>query len=290
MKKMKKLLYTLFALLPLLTGCEKDLMDYEGLEGVYFAVQYGDSWGGERTWPYMPYSKVSFMEVSGNENTVSLRVMVTGGAKDYDRTFYLEANPDSTTAVTNTDYLPIQREWTIKAGELQTDIEVTLLRTELLQEKELTLGLRLVPSPDLTLAFTNFAAVDGHTSGTVIKNFDASLHQLRFDDMLGRPKGWVGTDESPYNGGYESGMFGAYSRKKLELMCELTGLTYADFNKQMPSVISTFVTKKLSAYLIERYNAKDPVLEDDGRLMYCSYVPWMSKIGVPWVAPDDFYN
>lgn len=45
---MKRILYYIWILPLMLSGCEKDLMDYEGLEGVYFAVQWGDSWGSEK--------------------------------------------------------------------------------------------------------------------------------------------------------------------------------------------------------------------------------------------------
>ena len=38
---MKRFLYYIWFLPLMLSGCEKDLMDYEGLEGVYFAVQWG---------------------------------------------------------------------------------------------------------------------------------------------------------------------------------------------------------------------------------------------------------
>ena len=48
---MKRFLYYIWFLPLMLSGCEKDLMDYEGLEGVYFAVQWGDSWGNENSCP-----------------------------------------------------------------------------------------------------------------------------------------------------------------------------------------------------------------------------------------------
>ena len=37
---MKRFLYYIWFLPLMLSGCEKDLMDYECLEGVYFAVQW----------------------------------------------------------------------------------------------------------------------------------------------------------------------------------------------------------------------------------------------------------
>ena len=71
------------------------------------------------------------------------------------------------------------------------------------------------------------------------EHFDASLHTLRIADFMVEPKVWVGTAVSPYNGGYESGNWGAFSRKKLELICERFNLTYNDFmsTETMPSAL-----------------------------------------------------
>ena len=63
---MKRFLYYIWFLPLMLSGCEKDLMDYEGLEGVYFAVQWGDSWGNENSWPYQPYTDVNFISLPGD--------------------------------------------------------------------------------------------------------------------------------------------------------------------------------------------------------------------------------
>ena len=67
---MKRFLYYIWFLPLMLSGCEKDLMDYEGLEGVYFAVQWGDSWGNENSWPYQPYTDVNFISLPGYRNAV----------------------------------------------------------------------------------------------------------------------------------------------------------------------------------------------------------------------------
>ncbi|MFR5659137.1 MAG: DUF4843 domain-containing protein, partial [Butyricimonas faecihominis] len=127
---MKKILYYIIILPILLSGCEKDLMDYEGLEGVYFAVQWGDSWGNERSWPYQPYTNVQFLQLGNVDTaTVNLKVMVTGSVKDYDRVFRVEVNPDSTTAGENVDYLPLENDIVIKAGEYMAMVPVRLIRT-----------------------------------------------------------------------------------------------------------------------------------------------------------------
>lgn len=275
-----------------LAGCEKDLMGYEGLEGVYFAVQWGSSWGGEKSWPYQPYTEVNFMTVSGDEADVSLKVMVTGPVKDYDRTFKVAINPDSTTAVINVDYKSISEECVVKAGEYVSSVTARLIRTEALQSHTLKLGLQLVPTSQLALSFPEWDAVAGYTSGTVYEHFDASQHSILFTDMMTRPLQWVGTDVSPYNGGYESGSWGAFSRKKLLMICDRFDLTYNDFlsKETMPSALQTLIYKTMATMLIERYNAKNPVLEDDGRLMWFSGCPWMSKVGVPWIPDEGYYN
>ena len=70
--------------------------------------------------------------------------MATGPVKTYDRIFLVEVNPDSTDLTENVDYLPLTREGVIKAGESAAEVEVRLIRTDILQEKEQRLGLRLV--------------------------------------------------------------------------------------------------------------------------------------------------
>ncbi|WP_455508620.1 DUF4843 domain-containing protein [Butyricimonas paravirosa] len=290
---MKKILYYIIILPILLSGCEKDLMDYEGLEGVYFAVQWGDSWGNERSWPYQPYTNVQFLQLGNVDTaTVNLKVMVTGSVKDYDRVFRVEVNPDSTTAGENVDYLPLENDIVIKAGEYMAMVPVRLIRTEALQHEEKILGVKLVANQYFRLSFPEWDAVKGFASGEVHEHFDASLHEIRFSDMMVRPTVWTGTDSSPYNDGAESGLWGAFSRKKLEMICERFDLTYNDFmsTTTMPSVLQSLIAKTMSQLLIDRYNAKDPVLEDDGRLMFFSGCPWSSKIGVPWVPDENYYD
>ena len=288
---MKKILWiTMLAMA--LCSCEQELMDFEGTEGVYFAVQWGDSWGSELNWPYQPYTNVQFMQLAGDTATVSFCVMATGQVKDYDRFFRVEVNPDSTTAVENVDYLPLQNEIMIKAGEYRANVPVQLIRTEALQNEEKTLGLKLVANKYFSLAFPQWDAVEGYSTGEVTEHFDASLHTIRFSDMMVEPEVWTGTASSPYYDGAESGLWGAFSRKKLEMMCERFDLTYQDFmsTETMPMVLKTLITTTMSEMLIERYNAKDPVLEDDGRLMWFSGCPWQSWVGVAWIPEEGYYD
>ena len=290
---MKKIFYFILLLPIFLSGCEKELMDYEGVEGVYFAVQWGASYANERTWPYQPYTAVQFMQLGDVETTmVEIKVMVTGPLKNYDRTFRVEVNPDSTTAVEQVDYLLLENDIVIKAGEYTAMVPVKLLRTEALQHEEKVLGLKLVENEYFKLAFPEWDAVAGFTSGELHEHFDASLHAIRFSDMMTKPAVWPGTDSSSDYDGAESGQWGAFSLKKLELMCELFNLTYSDFmsTETMPTVLQKLIAQTMCQFLIDRYNAKDPVLEEDGRLMFVGDCPWSSKIGVPWIPDEGYYD
>lgn len=263
------------------TSCEKEIMDYEGVEGVYFAVQHGASYGNERTWPYQPYTNVEFVKTEANEIQLGVKVMITGPAKDYERKFLVEVNPDSTTAQVGVHFNPFPSEIVVPAKALSANVPLTLKRVADLKKTMKTIGLRLVANQSFQLSFPNWDALPSNTSGTVVKKFDASLHTIRINDFLVQPAVWIGSIQP---GNREAGQWGAFSEKKIKLMMELMNLTYADFTSTttMPPILSGLVASTCARYLLARYDVGDPVLEDDGRLMFVGAVPWTSYIGVPY--------
>lgn len=286
MKKTNKIymlrIAILIFLLPLIS-CKKEMMNYKGVEGIYFAVQYGASYGNERTWPYQPSSNVEFVKLTGDETTYRVKVMITGPVKDYDRKFKVEINPDSTTAILGVHYDALPEGLIIPANAISATVPITLKRAPDLEKEVKTIGLRLVANENFGLSFPEWDAIPSYNASSVaiIKEFDASLHTIKINDFMVQPAVWVGSIQQ---GNRESGQWGAFSRKKIELMCKLMDLTYADFGSAdtMPRVRSGLLSNECARYLIERFNAGDPVLEDDGRLMYIGNVPWTSYIGVPW--------
>lgn len=280
---MKKILVyiLLFQLAMIFTGCEKEIIPYKGKEGVYFSVRNGTKYL-ESSWPYVPYSNVEFVRIGRDMVDFTVKVMVTGPVKDHDRTFRVAVNPDSTTAIAGQHYEPLQEEWTIPAGAITTNVTVRLKRTPDLKDKAVRLGLRLVATKDFELSFPEFDAIPSYTSGTVVPEFDAGLHTLRVNDIMVQPFIWRGTLAT---GNKETGLFGVFTRRKMEFLIENLGLKYEDFESEesMPLARSILVGADASAILIKRFNAKNPVLEEDGRLMFIGSVPWVSIIGVPYV-------
>ncbi len=80
-------------------SCKKEMMGYEGMEGVYFGVRSGPSWAAPVSWPFRPYTNVEFVKQPQEvqEMVINIAVNITGPVKNYDRPFKVVVNPDSTT-------------------------------------------------------------------------------------------------------------------------------------------------------------------------------------------------
>lgn len=281
---MKKILvYTfLFQFIMIFMSCEKGIMSYEGKEGVYFGVRHGSATDAENRWPYQPYSNVDFIKIKKDVVDFPVKIDITGPVKNYDRSFRVEVNPDSTTAILGKHYEALQELWTVRAGTSTATITVKIMRTPDLEEESRTLGLRLLPTKDFALSFPEWDAIPAYNGGTIVQKFDASLHTLRINDNMVTPGLWLGSLQA---GNKEGGAFGVFTRRKMEFLTEYLGLTYEDFasSETMPLARVSLVSSDAAAILIERFNAKNPVLEADGRLMFFGAVPWTSIVGVPYV-------
>jgi hypothetical protein len=260
-------------------SCKKEMMNYEGMEGVYFSVRSGTNTG---TPPFRPYTNIEFVKQGAGkqELTVNIQVTITGPLKDYDRTFMVEINPDSTTAIEGVHFLPVATSGIIPANSINGYIPVTLKRTSDLQQVAKRIGLRLVASEDFGLAFPDWKAIPEH--GEVSRGNDTAwnntLHTINVNDFMVQPAIWRGSVQPATN--RETGSWGAFTRKKMELMCQLFNLKYEDFSSDltMTLVLSNLIT----CYLVNEFNAGRLVKEDDGRLMWCGSVPWTSIVGVPY--------
>ncbi len=264
-----------------IAGCKKQDMSYKGKEGVYFAVQYGNKFLSINSWPYMPYSMVEFVNLNKDVVEFPIKVMITGATKNYDRTFRVELNPDSTTAIAGLHYEAPKQDWIMPAGAVSTNITVRLKRTPDLASTEVKLGLKIVETKDFVSAFPEWDALPGLTGGVVIPEFDAGLHTLRINDILVQPAVWPGSIQ-PVN--KESGLFGVFTKRKMQFMIDNLGLKYEDFasSETMPQARYILVASDAALILRQRFDAKNPVLEEDGRLMFIGSVPWTSIIGVPY--------
>lgn len=279
---MEKIIKYLFFMLVfvIINSCTKEIEFYDGEEGIYFNVQYGPEWGNERVWANQQLTNVEFFNIPGSVDTLYLKVMTTGRAKDYDRHFFAEVVTDSTTAIEGDNYEKLIGKYTVKAGEYFTHIPVVLNRTENIQAEAKSMLIRLIPSEDFTIGIPVWKKIPGQWDGVVKGDFKADEHKLIITDFLSKPARWIGMN----NAGLEAGQWGEYSQKKFVLICDQFELSPSEFMtaSTMPDAKRTVIKEHMVRYLQNLYNQKTPILEEDGRLMWFMGVSWTSRIGVPW--------
>lgn len=285
---MKTILFwaALLVLVGPLASCKREMMEFSGIEGVYFAVQTANgALYSETGSPFRPYTNVEMVRQPKEltELQVKIKVMITGPTKDYDRPFRVEINPDSTTAQVGVHYLPLPETVLIPANSVVGYVPITFKRTPDLLTENKKVGLRLLANEHFGLSFPNWKAIPGLGATYIGRDstFDASLHTINVNDMMVQPAIWRGSIQ-PVN--RDGGSWGAFTRKKIELMFELFDLTYEDFSSEatMTPVLVSVITSEMGRYLLDKFNAGTPVLEDDGRLMFAGSVPWTSYIGVKY--------
>ncbi len=285
-------IFTLAIVLLSLSSCEKELMDYEGKDCLYFDVRNGAAWIDKNLWAHYNYSEVTFGNILSNDTTVTLRISATGNTKNFDRPFKVIVTADSTELEANTEYEPLQPQYYIKAGETHTDINVTFHRTARMEEDTLKFQLEILPNEYFDLKFDAYGDWPGaykadYSKHEFDRNNNARYHNMYIDDVLIQPAGWWGTDT-----GY--GLFGKFSSTKYKYIMNLTGTDITDYASQqsMSSVRASAISQTVAKELIRRAKAKDPVLDKDGTMMWVSFVNTFggADAWAPFTKPEVYYQ
>lgn len=292
MKNIKYILGLMTLSLITMSSCEKETMDYEGQDGLYFDVRWGAEWGDpENEWAHQYYTPIEFGQMVEASYDVHLRVKTTGTIKDYDRPFTVIVNKDSTNAIAGEDYDGLGEQYVIKAGETCAYIDFTMYRTERMADENVYIQLKLQPNEYFTLPFEDYGDSPGHWSPETVytTNSDASVHKVVANNYLVQPGGWWGAD----TGG---GTFGKFSLTKFRLMMELTDTTIDDYESMtiMPLGRANAISESLARYLLEQAakGREYAVLDEDGTMMWCSYIEKMggSNAWAAFTKPEDYYK
>jgi hypothetical protein len=265
-------------------GCnEQEIEMYSGEEGVYFyigeRVSVGDIYLDSIT-------TIQFGRLQVSEVERVFRVMTTGRIKDYDRKVKIEVNADSSTAVAVLNYAPLEDFYIVEAGKQYVDIPIRFFDNENIAEEEKRLDIRLLPTEDFTIGIPTWYPVSGSTTSADSKPVDCTRHRILVSGFVPQPRGWSGS----YNATtlVETGIMGAFSMEKLQVICDVCHMDYEYFDTRINSTPQrTAIAESVALYLIRKYRERDPVLERDGRLMWVQRVGWTSTIGVPW---DGYFN
>ena len=282
----------MFGTLLMLSGCSQDLMEYEGKECIYFNAVHPNKNLDENMWPHEHFSFVSFGNLTVDETDLNVDIKATGAVKDFDRSFQVVVVQDSTTAVKDRDYTGLLDTYTIKAGQTSTQVQLKVKRTPEMDGDTLRLQLKLIPNQHFDVAFHNYED-DGFYEPEKHEKFgyntDASVHNYFFYDVLSRPDTWQGGVNN--NG---QGTLGNFSAKKYRLLMEISGTTVKDWESKetMPSIRVKAIAEIASEYLLEQARKKEPVLDEDGTMMYLMHIGNISpsEAWAPFTKPEDYYK
>lgn len=277
----------------LFTACEKkEVMDYEGVDGIYFDVQYGADHGNESLWARQNYTYVSFGSMEDTVADLKLKIGIVGSVKEYDRPFRVEIVQDSTNAVPETEYTDFVEDQVIKAGENKTYVTLRVYRSARLTRDTARIQFRINPGEHFTLPFSEVGKIPGRwndTKAAFTTGRDAAVHDVFFNNILARPAGWGATDYSAY--------FGTFSPTKYQYLMDVSGYPKARFEQMalitmggLGTKIRTAANKDLIAkfnkgyYRLQRGDAdgwEEWVLDEGGKMMWVPTITWWSEDTMP---------
>ena len=160
--------------------------------------------------------------VTEAEATVGVRVM--GRISDRNRIFRASVVADSSTAVAGTHF--VLHEGTVKAGELASELPITLRRTPDMKTAAVKLYLQIEPTDDFG---------DGFDVGNTFI--------LWVGDMLMQPATW---------NVYINQYFGAYSDNKYKFIIDVLGITEFPFTRGNQAPIEgTYTAPQMQGFMFE---------------------------------------
>ncbi len=286
----------------LFASCEKnELMDYEGVDAIYFDVQYGASHGNESLWARQNYTYVSFGTLEDTVVDLKLKIGIAGSVRDYDRPFRVEIVRDSSNAIAEEEYADFSENQVIKAGENKTYVTLRVFKTARLIKDTARIQFRIDPGEHFSLPFIEVGKIPGrwNDEGTQFKTSgDPAVHDVFFNNLLQRPAGWGVNEYSAY--------FGTFSPTKYQYLMDVTGYTKAHFEQLSAMTQGGRGTKiRMMAYtdLIAKFNKgyarlqkgdadgwKEWVLDEKGTMMWVPGVTWWSEKTLPEELVKQYYK
>lgn len=274
----KALLFTIFlSLLVFMTSCEKDLMDYQGENSIYFDVQRGQEWRDSAFWARQYYTQVNFIDIIGDTSVLELPIAISGPVTDYPRSFRVAVVEDSTTAVEGVDF-DFQREWILPAGAAVANIKLYLYKQPDLEDTLRTIMLRVQDNENFTTNLNFDKELPGRDN--ILEqdkkyNSDPRFHTVELTFTIKKPEDWWGQDYPSYT---EIDVFGAFTAKKYLLMLDVLGYSESMFCEVIKGKDQAEVIGEIFArYLVQQFDKGEPVLEKDGRLMWVQAVQTIYK-------------
>ncbi|MBL1410735.1 DUF4843 domain-containing protein [Sphingobacterium faecale] len=248
MKKNKIYLIIIFALPIFIGSCQKDIPVFSGSPSVYFEI-FSPRLGIKEL---IDTTQLSFAFASEDirDSTIQLKTKITGIPSPEVRYITARFDKEKSTAEEGIDFESLKENYTIEPGKIEIDIPIHLKRSKTLQEKELTLVIKLEENKFFSLGMLN-------TLNNAKEKVSYTQHCIVFNDIISEPPTW--NTKFYY--------WGPFSRKKLNLMNELTGFSLSQLTGYMSVAQMRYVGAITKEYLDDMIRKKTPVKDEDDSLM-----------------------
>lgn len=247
MKKNINYVSALFLVIPMLISCEKELSPYEGKSAVYFQeTERKILYSGE---VLKDSSVLSFSLAKAVDSTVNMVVAVMGGKTNVDRPYKLSIDASSNVTA-GVHYTILNESFSIKANQVLDTVKIKFFRTEDLLASTLLLSFRLEENENFSTKMN-----DRLLNATTGKRHSFINYRWFVNDIIKKPGRW------------QDGYLGPFSRKKLFLMVEVTGVdpAYMDSSIGLPELAA--YGSYMQRYLNEQRLAGNTILEENGSVM-----------------------
>ncbi len=248
MKKNKTYLGLIFVLTATFGGCRKDIPVFSTESSVYFEM-YSPKLGVTELIDTTQITFAFTQEII-KDSIVQVKTKITGLPSSQTRYITARIDQKESTAQEGIDFEPLQEKYPIDPGKVEIDIPIHLYRTKTLQQKDLLLVIKLEENEFFMLNMWNSLNV-------AKEKVSYTQHCIVFNDIISEPPTW----STKYY------YWGQFSRKKLNLMSELTGFALSKLTGYLSVAQMRYVGTVTKEYL-DMMSAKDtPVLDEDKSLM-----------------------
>lgn len=262
----------LCSLMMILGACNhEEVPTYYDVDRVYFA--FAEKAGSQDfSEDYMSISMGYDIPLK-DDSLVSVPIKIIGKTAAEDREVKVELVDEESTAIENEDIEILKA--VIPANSVVGKVWLKLNRTEKIMNQNLTARLRLVGNQNFHTDYTNvFSDKNGNSK-------NALIYTVHFTGIADAPSLWVASASQ----GQMNGVFGAYSREKLAVICEACGLTRdyfmceegdptgkATIQKRFPMDITFGLCSMINRYLdnwLSTYG--EPRRDENGEIIKITY-------------------
>lgn len=217
-------------------SCQDEVEEYYGKQGIYFYAKDTKNKVTEQT-------ELPFALTEANDSLLRIRVKVLGTPASFNREFKVKIVEDETTTV-NGDYSNFVNTYTIPADSIYGYVAINFHKQSSLKDKSRMLTIEILPNKYFDISMKVFKAYSSSDPINVLK------HKIKVsDEMIQLP-------------GFNTFFLGDYSKKKLDIVCQLFNIKWTVFLKKLDYVVIKAMGQNLDRYFKKMQKEGTPIYEE----------------------------